>query len=304
MSGLRSWIERRFEPVDNAGLVVFRALFGLLITIECAGAIATGWVGRTLVEPRIAFPMIGFEWLTPILGPGMYAYYVVMAALGVLVCVGIAFRPAIVTFLVLWTGSYVLQTSQYNNHYYLISLLSLLLATTPADADFSLRARRDPSARATVCPRWCQEIFVWQIAILYAYAAYAKLQPDWLSARPLTVWLRRMAATRALGELYLTPWLPYLLAWGGVLFDALVVPLLLWRRTRWLAFAGACGFHLLNSVIFRVGIFPYLGIALCVFFFPPAAVRAHLLGRLGGEPGIGALPVLPEGYRRAGGRYR
>jgi len=216
-----SWLERRFEPIDNAGLVVFRALFGLILFAETAGAIATGWVTRAFVEPTVRFPMIGFEWLTLPPGAGMYAYFGTMAVFAALITIGLAFRAAIIGFLVLWCGAYVTQTAHYNNHYYLIALLCLLLATTPAASDFSVRVRRHPSRRSTTCPRWCRDIFVWQIAILYGFAAYAKFSPDWLSAKPLEVWLGHMAKTRMLGALYAEPWLPWVLAWGGFAFDAL-----------------------------------------------------------------------------------
>jgi hypothetical protein len=278
IGSVTAWLERRFEPIDNAGLVVFRAIFGFILLVETAGAIGTGWVTRAFVEPVVRFPMIGFEWIPPPPGAGIYAYFATMAALAALISIGFAFRAAIIGFLVLWCGAYVMQTAHYNNHYYLIALLCLLLATTPAANDFSVRVRRQPSLRATTCPRWCRDIFVWQIAILYAFAAYAKLSPDWLSARPLEIWLGHMARTRTLGAIYAEPWLPWCLAWGGLAFDALVVPFLAWRRTRWLAFAVAIVFHLFNSITFRVGVFPYLGIALCIFFFSPEGIRARILG--------------------------
>ncbi|HBL78993.1 MAG TPA: hypothetical protein DDZ79_03155, partial [Aequorivita sp.] len=50
-----------FKQIDNIGLVLFRVVFGLLITIEAFGAIATGWVRRTLVEPPFTFNFIGFD---------------------------------------------------------------------------------------------------------------------------------------------------------------------------------------------------------------------------------------------------
>jgi hypothetical protein len=62
-------------------------------------------------------------------------------------------------------------------------------------------------------------------------------------------------------------------AYGGVAFDALIVPLLLWRRTRLFAFVVGLGFHLFNSAVFHIGIFPYLMIAICVFYFPPEQIR-------------------------------
>ena len=68
-------------------------------------------------------------------------------------------------------------------------------------------------------------------------------------------------------------WLHYVLAYGGIVFDLLIVPLLLCRRTRAWAFSIAILFHLFNSVVFQIGIFPYMSIALCVFFFPVKSIQ-------------------------------
>ena len=71
-----------FRKIDNAQLVVFRIFYGLLVAAECYGAIATGWVRRTMVEPKFTFSFIGFEWLQPLPGNGMYIYFAVMGTLG------------------------------------------------------------------------------------------------------------------------------------------------------------------------------------------------------------------------------
>ena len=73
-----------FSRVDNSALVLFRAFFGLLITLEAWGAIATGWVRRIFVEPDFTFNFIGFEFLQtfPGTGPQMYAYFVIMGVFG------------------------------------------------------------------------------------------------------------------------------------------------------------------------------------------------------------------------------
>ena len=46
---LNRWL---FKQVDNSALVVFRVFFGLLITIEAWGAIFTGWIKRSFIEPQ------------------------------------------------------------------------------------------------------------------------------------------------------------------------------------------------------------------------------------------------------------
>ena len=74
-----------FSKIDNAPLLVFRVFFGILITLESFGAIATGWVRNTLILPKTTFSFIGFEFLQPLPGPGMYFYFVVMGTLGIFV---------------------------------------------------------------------------------------------------------------------------------------------------------------------------------------------------------------------------
>jgi hypothetical protein len=54
-----------------------------------------------------------------------------------------------------------------------------------------------------------------------------------------------------------------------MLFDLLIVPLLLWRRTRLPAFCVAIFFHLMNALWQPIGIFPWLAIAATALFFPP-----------------------------------
>jgi hypothetical protein len=65
----------------------------------------------------------------------------------------------------------------------------------------------------------------------------------------------------------------YFVAYGGILFDGLIIPMLLWKPTRKIAFFASIIFHLFNSFIFQVGIFPYLSLAFAVFFFEPQYIQ-------------------------------
>ena len=60
---------------------------------------------------------------------------------------------------------------------------------------------------------------------------------------------------------------------GEALLDLLVVPLLLWRRTRPFGFLAAVTFNLMNAVIFDIGIFPWLMLGVLLIFFPPDLLR-------------------------------
>ena len=69
------------------------------------------------------------------------------------------------------------------------------------------------------------------------------------------------------GDFLQQKWLHYALAYGGILLDGLIVPLLLFKPTRKYAFIVSIFFHVFNSFIFQIGIFPYLALAFSLFFF-------------------------------------
>jgi hypothetical protein len=79
------------------------------------------------------------------------------------------------------------------------------------------------------------------------------------------------------------------------MLDLLVVPLLLWRRTRPFAFVAAVLFNLINSVIFDIGIFPWLMLGALLIYFPPDLVRRFARAFMSpGEPVPGASEASAE----------
>ncbi|MFP5501587.1 MAG: HTTM domain-containing protein [Candidatus Sericytochromatia bacterium] len=70
-----------------------------------------------------------------------------------------------------------------------------------------------------------------------------------------------------------------LMSYGGLLFDALVVPMLLWRRTRALGVLAAGAFHVTNMQLFRIDVFPWLALAATTLFFAPDWPRKLLRGQ-------------------------
>lgn len=279
-----------FEEVDNSPLVAFRIVAGFCLACECAGAVATGWVTATFVEPPFTLPVYGFEWVRPLAGEAMYAWYLVMAALGALVMLGVRYRASLVIFTVMWSATHVMQLTRYNNHHYLMILVCLLLLVCPADRRASWDVRRDPAKREWTCPRWCLLAFALQMSIVYVYGGIAKVDADWLAGTPLSIWFAAKTAYPIIGPLYAEPWLPGVLAWGGLLFDLLVVPLMVWRRTRIAAIVASGLFHLFNAITFGVGMFPVLGFAFALFFVSPSKVGQWLFRAAGDAPAPTARP--------------
>ena len=284
-----------FQPVDNSPLVLFRVVFGLLIALEAGGAIATGWVYRAFVEPDFTFNFIGFDGLQLLVGETMYLVYATMAVLGVMVMLGYRYRLAVISYGTLWTVCYLLQKSSYNNHYYLLILLCGLMAVVPAHRYYSLDVRQGFVAPSPTCPRWCVVLFVVQVGIVYCFAALAKVYPGWTAGKPVALWFASKADFYLIGPWLQERWLQQLVVYGGIAFDALVVPLLLWKRTRPYIFVIGIFFHLFNSAVFHIGIFPYMMIGICVFFFPPEQIRAWFFRR---KPDVDptTLPPYPVNY--------
>jgi uncharacterized membrane protein YphA (DoxX/SURF4 family) len=266
-----------FKHIDNSGLIVFRIIFGLLCFLESVGAVFTGWVKRTLIDPEFTFSFIGFEWLQPLPGNWMYAYYVVMGIFGLLIMVGYKYRFSMFMFATMWTATYLMQKSSYNNHYYLLFLLSYLMVFLPANRYASIDAKLNPSIKRISMPSWCKWAIVLQLFILYTFASINKIYPDWLNTSFIGLLMKGKASYPIIGELLQHKPLHYFLIYGGIIFDGLIIPALLFKPTRKYAFFASIFFHLFNSIVFQVGIFPYLSLAFSLFFFEPKIIRKIFL---------------------------
>lgn len=286
-----------FKPIPNTALVVFRWFFGFLIAAETFGAILTGWVRRVLVEPQFTFSFIDFPWLQPLPGNGMYFYFALMGLLGIMVMLGYRYRMAMLGFALLWTGVYFMQKSSYNNHYYLLVLLTWMMCLLPAHRRASLDVRQEPSLHSFFMPHWCQIVLIAQVAIAYTYGAVAKLYPHWMDGTFIERAFTGRYRETIFSALFDERWFHLFISYSGFLFDLLVVPLLLWRKTRTVTFIAAIFFHLFNSVVFQIGIFPYLSLAFCLFFFPTEKIRRLFL------PKSTTPNAKPNLYRRAAWFY-
>lgn len=124
---------------------------------------------------------------------------------------------------------------------------------------------------------------------------------DWLAAKPIAIWFQYKANYWLIGPLLTKEWLQYAIAWGGVLYDGLIVFLLLYRPTRKLGFGLSIFFNLFNSAVFQIGIFPFLMIAFTAFFFPPDTIRNIFFKK---RPIVGFSPqILSRNWSLAFGLY-
>ena len=266
-----------FKAIDNSPLIVFRILFGFLIACESFGAILTGWVKRVLTDPQFTFSFIGFEWLQPLPGFGMYFYFVLMGFFGLAIMLGYRYRIAITSYTILWAGVYFMQKSSYNNHYYLLLLISFLLIFLPANRYASLDVKQNRVSEEKTMPYWISLLFIIQVGIVYVFASLAKFYPDWLDGTFTKNLLSGTTSRPFFLELFSQKWFYLFIAYAGILFDLLIVPFLLFKKTRTLALIASVIFHIFNSITLQIGIFPFFALTFALFFYEPETIRRLFL---------------------------
>lgn len=268
-----------FKAIDNSPLVVFRIFFGFLVTCESFGAILTGWVKRILIDPEVTFSFIGFEWLKPLPGFGMYFYFIAMGVFGLAIMLGYRYRIAIISYTILWAGVYFMQKTAYNNHYYLLLLISFLMIFLPSNSYASLDVRQNRIKEENTMPYWISLLFIIQVAIVYVFASIAKFYPDWLDGTFTRNLLADSTNVITLKKLFLQKWFYLFIAYMGIIFDLLIVPLLLFKKTRMLALLASLTFHLFNAIFLEIGIFPFFALTFALFFYEPETIRSVFLRR-------------------------
>jgi vitamin K-dependent gamma-carboxylase len=282
-----------WRQLDIASLAAFRVVFGLLIAGSSLRFLLNGWVDRFFVQPTYFFPYSGFEWVRVLPPAAMYAAFGLLVGAGLLVALGFFYRAAIVAVFVVFTYVELIDVTNYLNHYYLVSLEALILCVLPAHACWSLDARRRPELRRATIPAWMLWLLRFQVGLVYFYAALAKATSDWLlHAQPLNIWLTSRAEFPVLGALFDRWEVALAMGWAGFLHDLLIVPALLWRRTRTLAYGALVAFHTLTGLLFPIGMFPVIMVLSASVFLDPSWPRA-VVRRVAGWVGRGS-PLEPR----------
>lgn len=276
---MKHMYQRLFTPLDALNLVIFRVAFGVIMVWEVWRYFHYDRIFRYYVAPEYTFTYYFFDWIQPLPGDGMYFLFYFMALLGAFIALGLFYRLSMTLFFFVFTYVFLLDATQYLNHFYLVCIISFLMIFIPMHRAYSLDNllnRLHPALGvkfSPTIPAWGLWLLILQLWIVYTYAGIAKLNQDWLRGEPLRLWMSARTDFPIIGRWFTEEWLVYAFSYGGMLLDLLVVPGLLWRRTRPLALAAGIGFHLTNSQLFNIGIFPWFMIASMVLFLPPSWLR-------------------------------
>jgi hypothetical protein len=273
-----------FARTAAAPLIFFRIAFGGIMLWEIWRYFNYGWIARYFIEPTFYFSYFPFDWLRPWPGDGMYWHFYGLALLAVMILVGLYYRVSMILFFLGFTYVFLLDHTNYLNHFYLISLISFLMIFLPANKQLSLDAHLRPALREKTVPVWTVALLQFQVGIAYFFGGIAKINPDWLRGAPMRDWLAARTDFPLIGHLFTEEWMVYFFSYGGLFFDLLVIPLLLWRPTRTPALIVMTLFHVTNARLFTIGIFPWFMIAATLILFAPRWLTRTPLWKLGGVP--------------------
>ncbi len=274
------------QLVDGSSLAMFRICFGLVMVWHMLKYFQSNAgiteIDRVFASPALHFTYPGFHWVQPWSEPWLTVHFAVVTVAALLVALGLFYRAACVTLFLGYTYIFLLEATLYNNHYYLICLLSFMLIFMPAAKCWSLdqliaskfrKQTSRPSENTSAIPFWPIFLLRFQLFLVYFYGGIAKLNADWLTGEPLyapgNVLYDFFDSTIGLPDSLKPIHLCLFLAWSGLFYDLSIGFLLLWGRTRWLALAATALFHVHNHFIFPIGIFPAMALSSTLIFFAP-----------------------------------
>lgn len=266
LNRFEKWSKFLLAKTSADSLAVFRILFGLLMFAYILLYLLTGRLQGKYLEPKFLFPFFPAQGLPD--HSALLALFILLAVAALFVGLGLFYRISALFFCLSFTYVFLLDRSQYLNHSYLICLLSLLLTVVEADSVYSLDNLLWRKKERLI-PRWNLLIMRIQLFIVYLYGGIWKLNPDWLSGEPQRTWLLHKAAYPLIGPIISQEWFVWVVTFGGILVDFSLPFLLIFRPTFPFGVALAMSFHITNSILFKIGVFPWLMLA-TISLFPPA----------------------------------
>ncbi|MFT5858530.1 MAG: vitamin K-dependent gamma-carboxylase [Flavobacteriaceae bacterium] len=248
MTKLINWLN---QPKSPHGLALFRILFGVILLWDLLRIkdikLIESFYPRGVMFPYefIDLPLIELESMNVLMG------LLILSA--VLITVGLFYRFAMLFFALGFSYFFFLDQVLYNNHLYLICLVSFMMVFMPADAALSVSKKRHRSK----IPQWNYRLLQFQLIAVFFFGAIAKLNPYWFDMHPVEELLNYKAQKSGFGFLSSSA-MKVFITYAGFLFDLLIGLVLLIPKTRKIGIISVILFNLFNAYIFDdIYIFPF-----------------------------------------------
>ncbi|XP_011302375.1 vitamin K-dependent gamma-carboxylase [Fopius arisanus] len=279
LTNYERFVELLYRPTDGASLGVARALFGLCMVIDVVEERGLSDIDLKWRNTHAChFPLIHGMNQPPL--PYMILLYTVMwlGAFGIML--GLFFHLSCACFVLPYWYIFILDKSFWNNHSYLYGIIGILLWGTDANRYWALDTRL--SKKPATVPLWNYFILKFQFFALYFLAGLKKSSREWLEGYSMMN-LSEHWVFDPFKLLLTTAQTDFLIVhWFGFIFDLTVGFWLLFDTTRIPAMIFCAAFHLMNSRLFSIGMFPYVCLATMGLFCHvdwPRKIITSLTGR-------------------------
>ncbi|XP_030757480.1 vitamin K-dependent gamma-carboxylase-like isoform X1 [Sitophilus oryzae] len=210
------------------------------------------------------FPL--FPSLEPLSYPLMCWLYGVMWLGAVCIMLGFKFRIGVFMFGIPYWYIHLMDKTYWNNHSYLYGIVTILLMGSSANHSFSIDSVIDKSIRNQPVPYWNYFILKYQFFMLYFLAGLKKSGAEWLEGYSL-IRLGEHWVFFPFRIIFSVEQIDYLVIhWFGFLLDLTVGFWMLLEFSRPIALFFCSMFHLMNSRLFSIGMFPYVCLATLPLF--------------------------------------
>jgi vitamin K-dependent gamma-carboxylase len=260
-----------FDQVPAYSIAVARIFWGLVMMWEVYSYMQRNYAKAyvQLVQPPFLFHYYGFDWVPRLSLDHWKLVINTMMLCGAMFTVGFLYHIAAFVFAVLFALLFLQDMSFYLNHFYLVAVLCFAYAFVPANKFWALDSLGISRHSPTV-PFWTVAMTRILVSVVYFYAGYAKMNEDWIRGVPLSYWVPRRAHQMPLFAPILTHYSTALMmSWSGLLIDSLLPFMFILPRLRPLAFLISFAFHIMNKIIFNIGIFPWVMSCVTTIFFRP-----------------------------------
>ncbi len=263
-----------FKTTDIASLAYFRVCFGILAFLDVMGMLTYyHWYKDAYNPDNFHFTYYGFQWVQPFPTWIMTLFLLSLMIAAVFIAWGRHYRAFATYYAFGFTYMFLVEKGHYLNHGYLFCMLSFVMILLPAHKAFSWDSLHKPEIRTSTIPFYPIFLLRAMMGMVYFMGGIAKINNDWLHAMPLKLWMKAKKDYFLIGPILEQEWTAWVMSYGGLFLDLFIVPLLLYKRTRWFGFFALLFFHITNVMIFKIGIFPWLSICLSALYFSPSFPR-------------------------------
>ena len=254
-------------------MAIFRIVIGILFILE--GIRIARFRNFYYELPEILFKWDLFHWIPELPSLIYLLLAILLMTSGVLIVLGYKFKISIISALVIYTYFFLLEPSYYNNHIYLLLLMSFLLMLTNADHYLSYKQKHQNGSwfHDQGIPKWQITIILSQIIIVLFYSGIAKVNMDWLSGQSVEAIIQN-TGSESYKKLF-SHKLTYLVITYGSLFYFLTISwLLISKKYKWFGISLFLLFQFINLFLIENGITTYIFLAAIPLFLRTDIVTA------------------------------